>query len=380
MDGGWKHFWQGVWNGLRLAGIPALVFAAAGFALWVTFGVAKRARDDPLAWAPAQVIVGSTAFLAAILGIVVVFSRLRLQSRSEALGLPSGSIRALIALILIVVFVILGTIIFGALSQGAVVKTYSGLTQEEISGLQGKVLSQVPDVCRYTVIVTAPSGTGGAGSPSGSSQPTVVPIPIPSSAPALSTTSAPPIPAIPLDRPCAKPPAGVITSLVPLYHGSYLADATNEDGKAVGQQIVTALITLMTAISAFYFADKSNERAGRSGDGPALVVLRPSTPFRLPTDQSGNPLPVEIELAGTALKSAGVTATIKSGDETGQVEWTGNGGTFRYTPGQPSNKVTIAFTSKSDPKVSVTVEILAPQPAAAPTPPQTPAAEGAAEA
>ena len=339
---------QAVWNGVRQSAIPVLVFGAAGLALWVTFAVAKRARDDPLAWAPAQVVVGSTAFLATVLGIVVVFSRLKLQSRTQALGLPSGSIRALIALILIVVFVILATIIFGALTQGGVAKQYNGLTQDGVSGLQGKILTQLQDQCRYTVAgpTPQPTSTGGAANPT----------------PSSSSTAAPFTSSSIVDRPCISPPVGAI-SFVPLYHGTYLADATNEDGKAVGQQIVTALITLMTAISAFYFADKSGERAGRKGDGPTLTILRPNTPFRLPTGEDGNPLPVEIELSGTALKDSGVTAEIKSGDDTGTVEWTGEGNTFRYTPGSPSGEVVIAFTSKADPKVSTTIEILGPVPA-----------------
>ena len=67
--------------------------------------------------APIQVVLGGTrCFLASLTCIVVVFARLGLYDRSKALALPEGSIRALIALVLLIIFVIFANIVFGSLS------------------------------------------------------------------------------------------------------------------------------------------------------------------------------------------------------------------------------------------------------------------------
>lgn len=90
---------------------------------------------------------------------------------------------------------------------------------------------------------------------------------------------------------------------------------------------MTGLITLVAAISAFYFGSGSLGAAvqatGAGGrrrkTGGGLLVLRPSTPFALTKTAAGGFDPVAIELGGTALATASVAAAIVSNDTTGTV-------------------------------------------------------------
>lgn len=141
---------------------------------------------------PVQIVLGSIAFLTGVTFIVVVFARLNLHNREHALGLPDGSIRALIALILIVIFFIFANSVFGTLQNDKVV-VYTGLTLEQVAELPS-VISRVQD-----------------------------------------ETSTP-------DS--------------PTFSGKYL-QSVNDDAVALGQQLITALITLVAAISAFYFGSSA---------------------------------------------------------------------------------------------------------------------------
>ena len=53
------------------------------------------------------IIFGTTTLISFLTVATIMFFRLRLTDRGEALGLPQGSVRALIALILIVIFAIM---------------------------------------------------------------------------------------------------------------------------------------------------------------------------------------------------------------------------------------------------------------------------------
>lgn len=77
--------------------------------------------------------------------IVVVFARLGLYDRSQALALPEGTVRALIARVLLIIFVIFANIVFGTFTtSGRIAQEFSGLTSEQVANLPGAVLKQVP--------------------------------------------------------------------------------------------------------------------------------------------------------------------------------------------------------------------------------------------
>src|SRR5919112_3784854 len=66
------------------------------------------------------ILVGSVVFLMTSLLIIAgAFAQLNLSDRRQALGLPEGSIRAMIALILILIFIMFGLLLYnGAPAAG----------------------------------------------------------------------------------------------------------------------------------------------------------------------------------------------------------------------------------------------------------------------
>ena len=96
----------------------ALLFAIAsgGFvaAVWATTALV----DDPELKLAAVFVVGLGFLLAVIAGVVAWFSALKLTSPRSALGLPEGSIRAIVALVLILIFVVMAIYLVEAVYVG----------------------------------------------------------------------------------------------------------------------------------------------------------------------------------------------------------------------------------------------------------------------
>src|SRR6516162_6432131 len=67
---------------------------------------------------PVTMIAGVLVLLLAIASVVGVFAHLNLAMSKEALGLPDGSVRAIIALSLILLFAIVAIFMYGNLSKG----------------------------------------------------------------------------------------------------------------------------------------------------------------------------------------------------------------------------------------------------------------------
>ena len=84
------------------------------------------------------------AFIILLVGVLLAlmfifsagFNSLNLSDPSKALGMPEGSIRAFIAISLIVVFVAIGIYVFHIIAVPLNVGTLKGLTLEEVSKLQ----------------------------------------------------------------------------------------------------------------------------------------------------------------------------------------------------------------------------------------------------
>ena len=86
------------------------------------------------------IIVIAVAALMLLLFIMAAgFTILNLSDGKQALGLPEGSIRAMIALILVLVFIICGTYLFRLVGTGYAT-TYPNQTPEEMQKIQGKII------------------------------------------------------------------------------------------------------------------------------------------------------------------------------------------------------------------------------------------------
>src|SRR5437016_791469 len=79
---------------------------------------------------PLLAIVGIMALLASIAIVSVTFSLADLSDKNQALGLPEGSVRAVIALSLIVLFAIISVFLHSSLVARGVQRT-PGMTKQE---------------------------------------------------------------------------------------------------------------------------------------------------------------------------------------------------------------------------------------------------------
>ena len=110
--------------------IVAAVVLLVGLGLLITFGLPGTAEAN--IGAIIILLVGITLTLMFILS--AGFNRLNLSDANQALGLPEGSVRALIAIFLIVVFVGIGIYIFRSVAYPTTT-TIHGLTQEQVAEL-----------------------------------------------------------------------------------------------------------------------------------------------------------------------------------------------------------------------------------------------------
>jgi hypothetical protein len=155
-------------------------------------------------------VVGAFAGIFAAIGVIAVaFQWSNLGNPQEALGLPAGSVRALIALLVIVMFAVL-----------------SFYLVETLKDLQVSTESPATDTTATSTAATATAASQTATTATGSN----------SSKP--STTK---------------------------------SNATSANAAVdISKQILTILSTLMTAISGFYFGSKSASDAAKTGGDTAL--------------------------------------------------------------------------------------------------------------
>jgi hypothetical protein len=125
-----------VTTNIRIGGL----IVAAVVVLVVLTQALLSARDSPPELQLGLVIVLAVFMLMVLLFIMAGgFVQFGLADPKQALGLPEGTIRALIALILIMLFVIVGIYLFRTVGEGVV--TLRGLTADEVRALGPRVLT-----------------------------------------------------------------------------------------------------------------------------------------------------------------------------------------------------------------------------------------------
>ena len=260
--------------------------------------------------APLQVVLGTVIFVCVVLLVVLTFARLGLYDRTAPLALPEGSVRALIALVLLIIFIIFANVIFGQLhdSPSSEVTSFTGLSRQQVDALPGLIETETQ----------------------------------------IAGTSDP-----------------------VRYQGTYRLLVPNESATNLGQQVVTGLLTLVAAISAFYFGSNSVATATSAmktlpaspNKGPVLTVGRPSQPISLQRDENGKWSSLTLELIGSALIDSGVTATIVSNDSEGRVVGGDTDARFVYTPSVNAvDPVTLRFSSISNPQAAINLSVRVPAP------------------
>src|SRR4051812_44119571 len=104
------------WESLRFFGIVAAILAVIALVLGVLAWVVSSGIDNVIGL-PILIIAGVIVLLATLGGLSLSFAYFGLQRNTEALALPPGSIRAVLALMLVVLFAILVIYLYGSISS-----------------------------------------------------------------------------------------------------------------------------------------------------------------------------------------------------------------------------------------------------------------------
>lgn len=219
-------------NNLKNAPWVAVLFA--GFALVILWGILQSGYG--LVWIPtvyqkmAEValpvlaIVGAIGLLASLAFLSVAFAALGLSDKSRALGLPEGSVRALIALLLLAFFVITAIFLYRQARNPVVDPTIATYT-----GISGDQLAQIPSDQLITIQARTEVAAG------------------------------------------SETKVYDVTRRLP-------AILANEASERFAQQILTAISTLVASIAAFYFGVQSVAIA-RGVAAPLSPVIRTAIPY-----------------------------------------------------------------------------------------------------
>jgi hypothetical protein len=232
----------------------------------------------------------------------LIHKTLGLGDPREALGMPEGSIRALIALSLILIFSIIGVAVFTA-AQDTPDRSSTNLTQAELNRLaDGEILSIVR----------------------------MDPTPVPG-------TSA--------------GPDGIVPAPEPRFD-VVLRAPMSQQAHDFGLQLLSTVSTLVVAVAGFYFGARSVSVAQdviKSQLRPrSLKVLEPTSPHTFSGD------PVDITLA-VAPASEEVQVSI-AGDVDGRVERLAPG-RYQYKPAAPEATVLITFSLPDPNAISETLTL-----------------------
>lgn len=180
-----------------------------------------RMSGMPIVGLPILAIFGIMILFGALALISTLFSRLGLSDSSQALALPEGSIRAAIALSLIVLFAIISIMLYQSISKPYVI---TGLAEPDKTALlndpSNRVIAVVPE-CR-----TKPADTAAAA---------------PDCAPA------------------------------DLRYSVHLRQPPGQESTDLAKQLLILIGTLMTSVTSFYFASRTAEPR-RTVEPPAPAV------------------------------------------------------------------------------------------------------------
>lgn len=120
---------------LAASGVVAVVVLAS--AVLLLGQLAKRGDGGPEAALSLVFVATAVVLILVVCTLTIVFKRLHLEDRQEAMGLPKGSVRAVIALLLIMLFFIAAVFLFNS--------TKTELTPErELTGITSERFAEIP--------------------------------------------------------------------------------------------------------------------------------------------------------------------------------------------------------------------------------------------
>jgi hypothetical protein len=318
-------------------GLPLVLFA---FIPAVLLALPERETKSTVETGLPLLLAGGVVLLLLSLATTaVIYNQLGLVDKREALGLPPGSVRAVIALALLLIFAIMSIYIYSRQASITLRQT-DGLTQQQVDAIPGRELVSVIELPLRTA---APS-------------PTAPPSPSP------GEPSPPPLPSpTPIDT---TPRFRVERQLVG-------AESAND----IAQQLITTVSTLAVAISAFYFGSNSVQAAQKAlqrTPAPKVVIAGSAVRRTRKVGETWEPVVITVL---TEPRGLPVVATVV-GDDDGVIKRTDDE-EFTYTPGaKPMAMATLRFALKQKPEtfeeVIVHTRTTAPPPANSDDTPEPP--------
>jgi len=246
---------------------------------------------------PLLVVAGVIAFLLALLACVAFLAVFRLTDYKQALGLPDGSIRAVLALGLVLIFAIVSIYLYGSTAN---------VRRDTATNLPAEALPALAPGTVLNIVAHPASAAPGASGP-----------------PVL------------------------------LYDVTTRASGT-ETSDNLARQLITLIGTLVAALTAFYFGTRSAETAGVTAGAAvaAQAMGGPAREVRI-TEPAG-----DVDLAGAAGTALAITFAVVpidsavvaaiDGDADGTIDREAPT-RFTYKRGSnPADRVVISVTQTAD--------------------------------
>ena len=216
---------------------------------------------------PVLAIFGIMMLLGTLALMSTLFARLGLANANEALGLPSGSIRAAIAMSLIVLFALIAVMLYQTQDSSKVIPDVSAADKDAF------VKDPLMHVISVTPISCPASTTSSAGTASGAS---------------TSETIKPGDNA----APCS--------GGQPFKFNLRVENPSNAGAGEIAKQLLTLIGTLMTSVVSFYFAAKSSEAAMKTAAAalaqPPASPVPPTPPGPTPPASPPPPAPAPLNV------------------------------------------------------------------------------------
>lgn len=207
------------------------VLAAAGFGLY-KFSAYIDGKGDALALS-LVVLVGLALVVALVAGLTIVYSILGVANQLQPLALPEGSVRALIAFSLLLIFVCLATFVYEG-SKG---------TELLLAGRASKMsAAQVAELRKNFIVVDEPARRA--------------------------------------DGTLEQDLVG--TTGTPLFNVTYYNRQPRKEADDIGKQIFTTLATVFVSVVGFYFGSSTASSAVGAGV-KAATPLGPPPATKVPT-------------------------------------------------------------------------------------------------
>ena len=269
-----------VWKNEKLAILAGLLLLIAAFLLY-KFAYPWYAVNKEASILSAIVLVGLGITILLIAVLAITFRVLGYDNGAQALGLPEGSIRALLAFSLVLIFVCLSAFLYSESTNRQCAR--NGSTLDRVSTAE---LAQMKE----NFVTASQQATDGNGKPLYEQKAAAPPPkpPAPARTPRKGRGRQAPNP------PPTPPGSTSATSddlTRPLYRVTYYPKEDKEAGD-FARQIFTTLATVFISVVSFYFGSSVTSSAVKTGAATANYTPPPPNPNQTPQTPATPPAPV----------------------------------------------------------------------------------------